>query len=560
MPRVAKLLLLVLFGGALACPAVLWARAKAQDPKKQDSAKDQAKEQKKRNKELLKELADPYKKWLTEDVAYIITEPERQAFLHLQTNEEREQFIEQFWARRNPDPTSPENTYKEEIYRRIAYANEHFASGVPGWKTDRGRIYIMWGPPDETESHPSGGTYERPPEEGGGETSTYPFEDWTYRYLPGIGENIKLEFVDPTMTGEFHLTMDPCEKDALLRVPNAGLTELESMGLSSKTARFSNTGGTTCGAPIGAQPVSMNEFNRLEQYYKVMQPPEVKFKDLEAVVTARILRNDLPFHYRFDFLRVTDDTDLVPITVEIPNREMTFQEKDGVQSALLHVFGQISTLGGRVAQTFEDSVKRDIPDSLLQQSLRGQSIYQKAVPLRPGLYRLDIVVKDVNSGNVGVINTRLPVPRFDQQKLASSTLILADDMEPVSARDIGLGQFVLGDVKVRPKLDSTFTNDQKMGVYFQVYNLKMDDKTRKTNVKIQYRVLEGSQPILEKTETSGQLGQNGEQLTIEKEIDLGAFKPGRYRLEIIVNDLVAQQTVTQTADFTVKPPEKMAAN
>jgi len=107
-------------------------------------------------------LDTPYKKWLDEDVTYIITPEERSAFLRLQTNEEREQFIEQFWLRRNPDPDSPENTFKEEHYRRIAYTNEHYASGIPGWKTDRGRIYIMWGPPDEVDSHPSGGSYERP--------------------------------------------------------------------------------------------------------------------------------------------------------------------------------------------------------------------------------------------------------------------------------------------------------------------------------------------------------------------------------------------------------------
>ena len=74
--------------------------------------------------------------------------------------------------------------------------------------------------------------------EGGGETSTYPFEDWRYRYLEGMGENVELEFVDPTSTGEYHLTMDPSEKDALLYVPGAGLTMAESMGLASKTQRF----------------------------------------------------------------------------------------------------------------------------------------------------------------------------------------------------------------------------------------------------------------------------------------------------------------------------------
>ena len=137
-----------------------------------------------------------YKKWVDVDVRWIITDQELSAFKHLSNDEERDAFIEQFWQRRNPSPDSPENEFREEHYRRMAYANEHFAAGKPGWKTDRGHIYIAFGKPDSLESHPSGGSYERPIEEGGGETSTFPFETWHYRYIEGIGENIDIEFVD----------------------------------------------------------------------------------------------------------------------------------------------------------------------------------------------------------------------------------------------------------------------------------------------------------------------------------------------------------------------------
>src|ERR1700753_2292688 len=149
----------------------------ADDSKKQSSNGETVskpltdKQKKAKEKQLKKELETPYKKWLNEDVAYIITDEESAAFKKLQTDEEREQFIEQFWLRRDPTPDTVENEFKEEHYRRIAYANEHYASGTPGGKTDRGRIYITFAPPDEIEGHPSGGTYERPPEEGGGTTS-----------------------------------------------------------------------------------------------------------------------------------------------------------------------------------------------------------------------------------------------------------------------------------------------------------------------------------------------------------------------------------------------------
>src|ERR1700704_1589212 len=248
MVRVARTLFTSLSLLALAMPGVR-AQQEQPAPQQQDPTARQGldKAQKKKIRKTLKELDTPYKEWLNEDVVYIISPEERQAFLQLDTNEEREQFIEQFWLRRSSNPDLPDNDFKEEHYRRIAYANEHYASGIPGWKTDRGRIYITFGPADEVESHPSGGTYERPYEEGGGSTSTYPFEKWRYRYIDGIGNDVNIEFVGPTMTGEYRMTMDPSEKDALLMVPGAGLTLMESMGMASKTDRFNRTDGMHLG-------------------------------------------------------------------------------------------------------------------------------------------------------------------------------------------------------------------------------------------------------------------------------------------------------------------------
>src|SRR5215472_16590213 len=410
--------------------------AQSADPTAAPTPQKLTKDQKKKMGKVLKELDAQYKLWLNEDVVYIITPEERTAFLQLSTSEEREQFIEQFWLRRSTNPDLPDNDFKEEHYRRIAYTNEHFASGIPGWKTDRGRIYIIWGPADEVDSHPTGGTYDRPMEEGGGSTSTYPWETWRYRYLEGIGNNIILEFVDPSGSGEYHLTMDPSEKDALLHVPGAGLSLLESMGMASKADRFTRSDGTNLPTTMGGEPASMNEFTRLEQYAKIQQAPPVKFKDLESLVTSRIVRDQVHFAWRTDFLKVTNDTVLVPVTVQVPNSQLSFQNKDGVHTATMNVFGRISTLTGRIVQTFEEAVSRDFPDSLFQQSVKLQSIYQKAVPLRPGLYRLDLVIKDVQSGNVGVVNTRLQVPRYEDEKLEASSLILADQIERVPAKQI----------------------------------------------------------------------------------------------------------------------------
>lgn len=558
MARVVRSLFAAAFSAMISIAPVV-AQQEAPAPATSTAPPKLTKEQKKKMGRAYKELDAQYKQWLNEDVVYIIAPEERTAFLQLSTSEEREQFIEQFWLRRSSNPDLPENDFKEEHYRRIAYANEHFASGIPGWKTDRGRTYIIWGPADEVDSHPTGGTYDRPMNEGGGSTTTYPWESWRYRYLEGLGNNIEIEFVDPTGSGEYHMTMDPSEKDALLHVPGAGLSLMESMGLASKADRFTRSDGTNLPTTMGGQPASMNEFNRLEQFAKVQQAPPVKFKDLEALVTSRIVRDQVHFAWRTDFLKVTNDTVLVPVTVQVPNSQLSFQSKDGVHSATLNVFGRISTLTGRVVQTFEEAVSRDFPDSLFQQSVKLQSIYQKAVPLRPGLYRLDLVIKDVQSGNVGVVNSRLQVPRYEDEKLEASSLILADQIEHVPAKQIGAGQFVLGSSKVRPRLAGDFTTADKLGIYMQVYNLKPDDKTHHSDAQFQYTVKKGDQQVMQFKETSKDMKQTGDQVTIERLLPLGTLVPGKYTLEVIATDALANQTISRTAEFTVKTPASAAA-
>ena len=564
MVRVARTLFTSLSLLTLAMPVVVRAQQEQPAPHQQDPTARQTldKAQKKKIRKTLKELDTPYKQWLNEDVVYIISPEERNAFGQLATNEEREQFIEQFWLRRSTNPDLPDNEFKEEHYRRIAYANEHYASGIPGWKTDRGHMYIVWGPPDEIESHPTGGTYDRPMEEGGGSTSTYPWETWRWRYIEGMGENVIMEFVDPTGSGEYHLTMDPSEKDALLHVPGAGLSQMEQMGLASKTDRFTRSDGTNLPTTMGGQRESMNEFTRLEAYANAFKPPAVKFKDLEAIVTSRIVRDQVHFIWRTDFLKVTNDTVLVPVTVQIPNSQLSFQSKEGIHSASINIFGRVSTLTGRVVQTFEDTVSRDFPESLFQQSVKLQSIYQKAVPLRPGLYRLDLVIKDVQSGNVGVVNSRLQVPRYEDDKLETSSLILADQIEHVPAKQIGSGQFVLGSSKVRPRLEGDFTTADKLGIYMQVYNLKPDEKTHKSNATFQYTVKKGGEQVLQFKETSADMKQTGDQITIERLLPLTTLAPGKYTLEINATDTLSNQTISRTADFTVKHPleTKSAAN
>lgn len=512
------------------------------------------KEKRRREEKLRKELETPYRRWLNEDVTYIITDEERAAFKRLQTDEEREQFIESFWMRRDPTPDTVENEFKEEHYRRIAYANERFASGFPGWKSDRGRIYIMFGPADEVESHPSGGSYERPPEEGGGTTSVYPFEKWRYRWIEGIGTDIIIEFVDPTMTGEYRMTMDPSEKDALLMVPGAGLTLLEQMGLADKADRFNRTDGTRLGEAFGGTPSRMNQFERLEQYAKLQKPPSIKFKDLEAMVNSRITFNILPMQVRADFFPVTDSSVLTNITLQFENKDLNFQSKDGVQKAVVNIYGRITTMSRRPVNVFEDTVAVDSPAELLEAISKRSSIYQKSVPLAPGMYRLNIVAKDVVGGNMNNYEMALNIPRLDEEKLTSSSLVLADLIEDVPTRSIGTGQFVIGTSKVRPRVNDVFKRDEKLGIYLKLYNFGADEKTQKPNGQIEYELVKNgtNERIFEFSEDVSSLPHaSAAQVTVRKLLPLKSLTPGQYTLKLKVTDKNRNQTLTPTAQFTV---------
>jgi GWxTD domain-containing protein len=522
----------------------IFAQKKNEPPKKQQNSK--SAQQELENKAL--------KKWLDEDVAYIITDEEKAAFKALKTDEEREQFIEQFWLRRDPTPDTIENEFKEDHYSRIAYANERFQSGKPGWKTDRGRIYILYGKPTEIESHPAGGQYERPFEEGGGSTSTYPFETWRYRYIEGIGNEVILEFVDPTMSGEYHLTSNPDEKDALLHVDGLGLTLDEQLNGGNKGDRITGIGpGAYRGNALGNAPTrNNNQFDRLELMTKVFRPPDIKFKDLETIVTTRLSYNLLPFDFRTDFVRVTEESVLTPITVLIQNKDLAFQEKEGIQQAMVHVYGKITGVNGRVAQVFEDTISQDIPTALYKQSLENASIHQRIVPLRPGLYKLDLVLKDINSGNVGTINTRLAVPRYPDEKLSLSSLILADTIETVPSNQIASGSFILGSSKVRPNVKEEFKRERNLNLWFQVYNLKLDEGSHKPSATVETLISRNGQEVKRTVEQANEISSAAAQMTLEKSVPLKEFEPGEYTVQVKVTDNLTKEIIASSQKFAVR--------
>ncbi len=511
-------------------------------------------EDKKKKKQTKESISSVYKRWLDEDVRWIITDEERKTFQALKTDEEREQFIEQFWLRRDPDPDTDVNEYREEYYQRIAYANEHFTSGIPGWKTDRGRIYIMFGPPDQKESHPAGGSYDRPFWEGGGTTSTYPFEIWWYRYIEGVGSDVEIEFVDPTGSGEYRIARSPDEKDALLYVPNAGLTLAEQLGLSSKADRIAY--GHTSNQLFG-QRAKDNPFEKLDLLARLQRPPRVKFNDLAGLANEsdypKITYDRLPFHLRIDSFRVTESSVITSFTVQLQNSDLVYKDVGGIQQAAANIFARISSVSGRRAGLFEDVVTSSYTPEALEAGLTAKSVYQKNLVLAPGNYKIDLVVRDVRSGKTDVIHQGFVVPKYPEGELSTSTLVLASRLEPIEGR-LPTGQFVFGSLKVIPNATGVFKADQTMGVYMQVYNVAIDQASLRPSLDIEYTITQKDKEVARiKEDGSNSLSTlNSQQVTLARLIPLKDLKPGFYNLSVRITDNVVGKTIIRSETFEIQ--------
>jgi hypothetical protein len=271
-------------------------------------------------------------------------------------------------------------------------------------------------------------------------------------------------------------------------------------------------------------------------------------------VTSRITFNILPVKVQADYIKVTNSSVLTNITLQFENKDLQFQLKDGVQKAAVNIYARITTMSRRPVTWFEETVAIDVPPQMLQETIKKSSIHQKQIPLPPGTYRLNVVLKDVIGGNMNNYEMALNVPHFDDEKLASSTLILADLIEKVPLRSIGTGPFVVGGSKVRPRLNDSFRQDEKLGIYLQLYNFGPDEKTQKPNGTIEYEVVKNgsNEKIFNFSEDVGKLPEaSAQQVTVEKILPLRNLKPGQYTLKMKVTDKNRNQTLTPTATFTV---------
>lgn len=489
------------------------------------------------------EMNNAHKRWVNEDVGPIITAAEREAFKRLRTNEERENFIATFWRLRDPDPDTEENEYREEYYERIAYANQHFASGIPGWRTDRGRIYIRWGKPDSIESRPAGGAYDRPSYEGGGSTTVYPFETWFYRHLEGVGDGIEVEFVDPTSTGEYRIARNADEKDALANVPGAGLKTAELLGIETKANRLGNINASY-------QREQDSFFTRQNMINSLQKAPSVRFSELDRIASSEVTvfdKNPLSIDHRIDFFRLGDGKVMVAFTMQTDNRPLTY---DSANTARLNIFGRITAVSGKRTGIFEDAVTAASTPLELAELKDRKSIYQKTMVLPSGTYKIDLAVRDIATGNQGVVRQGFTVPRYDDKNLSTSTMILASKLRPTANTETG-AMFVIGGAKVVPNISGIYKKGQDLGVYLQVYNAGIDQTTLRPGVDVEYIVTAGGKEVLQQKEDWSGLSDASQRLTLARLIDTSGLGVGDYEIKVRIRDRVGGQVIENKGEFTV---------
>ncbi|HEU4931950.1 MAG TPA: GWxTD domain-containing protein [Pyrinomonadaceae bacterium] len=500
-------------------------------------------------RKVKQELKKAYVEWIN-DVDIILTQSERDAWKKLETDDEREQFIKIVWDSRDPDPDTQENEFKEQFYERIAYANEHFTSGKPGRLTDRGRIYIKFGKPDEIESHPAGGTYERPSWEGGGSTSTYPFEKWFYRHIPNVGNGVEIEFVDPTGSGEYRIARNPDEKDALIHVPGAGATFAELAGLSQRSDRISNLGGFGRVNYTRAQDSPFEVMDLLASLERDLPYERNSIRTL--IPTPIVDDNVINFETQLNYFRQSDNRVLTVLTVQTDNDELSFTNNGGLETAYLNIFGWITSVANRRVGKFEDSVTTTATSEELSTTRTRKSAYARSFVLEPGRYKVDVVVRDTKSGAAGLRQVGFVVPEYPADRLSASSIVLAAKLENMES-GAPIGPFMIGTTKVIPNLSATFRRNQPVGVYVQIYNATIDQTTLRPAADAEYVLLKNGQEIAKHTEDWRQINDAGQRLTLSRLIDSRTLEPGVYQIQVRIRDHVSGETVSPSATFTIVP-------
>jgi hypothetical protein len=296
-------------------------------------------------------------------------------------------------------------------------------------------------------------------------------------------------------------------------------------------------------------------FRRLEIMTAMQRAPGINYGDLTGVAGAdsgSILAQDpLPFDVRVDFFRQSDESVITTFTIQASNKDLSFQDEGGLGTAKMNIRGQITSVAGKRSAAFQDSVTTNATASELISAKDRKSVYQTAVAMKPGDYKVDVKVTDVNTGKIGIVNLGFKVPRYDEKKLSTSSLILASTLRSTDEREIGQS-FVIGNTKVIPNIEGVYRKGQDVGVYLQVYNAQIDQTTLRPAVDVEYVLSKDGKEVFRQPEDWSGLSDSGQRLTLARLLPTETMSAGNYEIKIITKDRVGEgQTVENKGKFTI---------
>lgn len=487
-------------------------------------------------------MRERWRKWMEEEVGYILTDEEKAIFNKLTTDEERDRFVEDFWRRRDPDPRTPENEYKIEYYRRIAYANDRYASGIPGWKSDRGRIYITLGPPDSIETHPAGSYYEGGLTSHGGSTLTYPLQVWSYRRIPWIGDDVRIEFVDKSSSGAFKLLSGPLDRFDTMNAMTTLMSEEMLTRYDASDFAY---------LPIGTNRPQDQLFERFEQYAALQHAPKIRFDDLKQRVSAHAYTQSFPLAVQGYPLWMMPERAVVPLSVEVENRHLRYEQKGDNFQARLNVYILIEALDGRIVAEFDDDTVSAYTTDTFDKRLTEKTVYQRFVLLPAGRYKLSLAVKDTVSGQVTVREQSLHIPALPTGELALSGLIMARTVLPATAKDDPANPFLLGAFKVIPNVSGTYRADDRLAVYGQIYRPALAEDSRQPRLSVRFEIRRGDEVLLTVEDPAGRSVKldGPDRYVFMRGFPLAELAAGRYELRVTVEDAVGGVTASTASRF-----------
>ncbi|MBC7364034.1 MAG: GWxTD domain-containing protein [Candidatus Aminicenantes bacterium] len=503
----------------------------------------QARLDKKTTKELIKKLPEKYRQWLEEEVVYIISQKEKEVFLSLENDRQRDMFIEAFWKQRDPNPNTPENEFKEEHYRRIKYANQHFGkeSPEPGWKTDMGRIYIILGEPKYTEKYEN--LYD-----------LYPTIIWFYEGMAeyGLPNAFNVVFYKPDSTNEYKL-YSPIKDGPQKLMPHYSGDMTDYAQAFKALAQIEPNVADVSLSLIEGEPVydlkpTISSDVLLNQ--KIPNAPVYKVKDTYAEKLLKF-KDIIEVEYSANYI----DNDALVSVYQSPSgiyyvhyliepKKLSL-ERNGTNFQTTFVVNGIVTDFNTNRQVYQ--FDRRIPLNLRREQVdlikdRLMS-FQDVFPIIPGHYRVSILLKNFVSKEFTSFETTLNIP---EKGLQMSPIGLANRVTR-SSKYRGLNKaFLLNDWQfvISPRND--FVAGDNLYVFFQIWDLPQN---LKLNGVLNYEISKENGEIVKSF--ARKISDYQDQRVFYEQISLENWEPANYQLKVSLTDGVGNVVAAQKANFFI---------